>query len=85
MNSILENLVKTLPKDKFKYLYQEFCGKRLELVKQKGIYPYEYMNSFKKIHEIKLPKKEDFYSLLRGEYVIDKDYEHAKKFGINLK
>ena len=43
------------------------------------------MNSFKKILEIKLPKKEDFYSLLRGEYVIEKDYEHAKKFAIYLK
>ena len=25
---------------------QEFCGKQLELVKQKSIYPYEHMNGF---------------------------------------
>ena len=31
----------------FKYLSQEFSGEQLELVKQKGVYPYEYINSFK--------------------------------------
>ena len=27
----------------FKYLRQEFTGDLLELVKQKGVYPYEFM------------------------------------------
>ena len=32
----------------FKYLSKVFKGKKLELVKKKGIYPYEYMDNFKK-------------------------------------
>ena len=32
----------------FKYLSKEFNGEQLNLVKQKGVYPYEYMDSFKK-------------------------------------
>ena len=47
MNSSLENLVKSLPEDKLEYLSQEFTGKQLELLKQKGIYPYEYMRLLK--------------------------------------
>ena len=49
MNSSLEKLVQILPKDKFKYFSQNFFGKQLELVKQKGIYPYEYMKDFKNL------------------------------------
>ena len=40
MNSSLNALVKNLSKMDFKYLSQEFGGDFLELVKQKGVYPY---------------------------------------------
>ena len=43
-NSNSENLFKNRPEDKFKYLSQDIFGQQLEFVKQKGIYPYEYMN-----------------------------------------
>ena len=46
MNSSLDKLVKNL--NDFVYLSKEFKGEQLKLVKQKGIYPYEYMNSFKR-------------------------------------
>ena len=54
MNSSLDALVKNLSANDFKYLLQEFSGDLLELVKQKGVYPYEYMNSFKRFSEDKL-------------------------------
>ena len=41
-------LVKNLIKDDFKYLSQVFNNNVLDLVKQKGFYPYEYMNDFEK-------------------------------------
>ena len=41
MNSSLEKLVKYLADNDFKYLTQEFDSKSLELLKQKGAYPYE--------------------------------------------
>ena len=51
MNSSLEKLVKNLADDDFKDLAEEFGSKNLELLKQKGAYPYEYMSSFKRFSE----------------------------------
>ena len=49
MNSSLEKLVKNLSDNDFKYLTQEFSCKNFKLLKQEDAYPYEYMDSFKKI------------------------------------
>ena len=46
LDSSLEKLVKNLLDEDFKYLVEEFGSKNLQLLKQKGAYPYEYMNSF---------------------------------------
>ena len=46
MNSNLDKLVKNLSDEDFKYLVEEFGSENLELLKQKGDCPYEYMNSF---------------------------------------
>ena len=42
LSSSLDSLVKNLGKIDFKYLSQEFDNTVLDLVKQKGFYPYEY-------------------------------------------
>ena len=49
----LEKLVKNLSDNDFKCLTEEFGSKNLELLKQKGAYPYEYKNSFNKFSEKK--------------------------------
>ena len=59
MNSSLDKLVKNLD---FKFLVKEFNCESLELLKQKGAYPYEYMNSFKRFNEDKLCARKCFYS-----------------------
>ena len=46
MNSSLDKLVKYLSDNDFKYLTEELGSKNLGLLKQKGAYPYEHMNSF---------------------------------------
>ena len=51
MNSSLDKLVKNLPDEAFKYLVEEFGSETLEPLKQKGDYPYEYMNSFERFNE----------------------------------
>ena len=51
MNSILDKLVKNLSDKNFKYLIAEFGSKNLKLLKQKCVYPYEYMNSFERFHK----------------------------------
>ena len=62
MNSSLDKLVKNLSNEDFKHLVEEFGSKNLELLKQKGTYPHEYMNSFEKFEEKELPNKECFFS-----------------------
>ena len=55
MNSSLDKLVKNMSDEDFKYLVEEFGSENLELLKQKGDYPYKYMNSFERFNEEKLP------------------------------
>ena len=59
LSSSLDSLVKNLNKGEFKYYSQESNNNVLDLVKQKGFYPYEYMNDFEKLKE-ELPSKENF-------------------------
>ena len=56
---------------------EEFSGEFLELVKEKGVYPYEYIGSFKKFSENKLPDKSKFFSSLKDECISEKDYLKA--------
>ena len=46
MNSSLDKLVKNLSDEDFKYFVEEFGSDTLEILKQKGAYSQEYMNSF---------------------------------------
>ena len=62
MNSSLDKLVNNLSDEDFKYLVEEFGFDNLKLLKQKGDYLYEYMNSFKKFDEDKLPARKYFFS-----------------------
>ena len=55
---------------------EEFRGDFLKLVKEKGVYPYEYMNSFK-ISEDKLLDSSKIFSSLKDEFISEKDYLKA--------
>ena len=77
MSCSLEKLTNNLPSDKFTYTDIEF-GEGASLLKKKGVYPYDYMDSFDKFKRKKLPCKADFYSLLTDEDISDDDYNHAK-------
>ena len=79
MAASLDSLVNNLPKDDFINLGSYYSGDKFYLLTKKGVYPYEYMNSFENLEETKLPPKEAFYSKLSDENISDKDYEHAKK------
>ena len=48
-------------------------------MKQKGIYPYDYMDSFNRVSEKKLPNKDDFYGILNYEHISDTQYVDAIK------
>ena len=78
MSSSLEKLVSNLPKETLKYTSQRFKGDKFELMIRKGVYPYDYMDSFKKFEDTVLPTKDQFYSLLNDEHISYEDYQHAK-------
>ena len=77
MKDSLDDLVKNLDDRNFNYLSREYSSRGLELIKQKGVYPYEYMDSFKKFDECELPSKDKFYSSLKSKGISDEDYERA--------
>ena len=72
MNSSLEKLAKNLSDDNFKHLPEEFVSKNLKLLIQKDAYPYEYMDSFERLSEKRLPDKKHFYRSLKHGTTNDK-------------
>ena len=79
MSSSLDKLVSNLPAEAFKYTSKKFKKEKLNLMTRKGIYPYDYMDSFEKFNKTELPTKEEFYSILNNEHISDEDYSHAQK------
>ena len=73
MNSSLDKLVKNL--NGFKYLSGVFIGEQSKSVKKKGIYPYEYMSSFKRSKEDKFPDKDYFFNSLKDCSITDEEYQ----------
>ena len=66
---------------KFPRMYQ-FCNgdhNRFVLLLRKGVYPYEYIDSWERFNETSLPPKIDFYSELTLDDISDKDYNNAQK------
>ena len=79
MSSSLDRLSANLPKDKFKYTSKVFKKGKLELMTQKGVYPYDYMDSFERFNETQLSSKDDFFSQLAQDAITDEQYSHATK------
>ena len=79
MAASLDSLVNNLPEDAFNNLKKYYTGDKLSLVKRKGVYPYEYMDTLERLKETKLPPREAFYSKLNNENISDEDYAHAQK------
>ena len=79
MSSSLEKLASNLSDEGFIYTRKYFTDEiQLDLMKKKGVYPYDYMDSFSKFNDTELPKREDFYSLLTDENISEDAYSHAK-------
>ncbi len=78
MSKSLDSLVKTLGKDKFTTLTSQMSVDEtsLELLKRKGVFPYEYMSDFSKLSAKSLPPKDAFYSELTDTGISDSDYKH---------
>ena len=83
MNSSLDTLSSNLLKDGksgFKHtLNNNLTEEQNELLLKKGVYPYEYIESYARFEETELPPIEKFYSKLSESGISEKEYEHGKK------
>lgn len=78
MASSLDTLSKNLSKDQCNNLGRLYSGEKFDLLRRKGVFPYEYIDSVSRLNETGLPPKSAFYSKLTDEEISDEDYEHAR-------
>ena len=52
---------------------------KIKLLFRKGVFSYDWTNSWDKFDRIELPPRKDFYSLLSQQNISKEDYEHAQK------
>ena len=86
LTSSLESLVQSLRKTeetKFQYLEliigTRYPGADFKLLLRKGVFQYDFLNSFDKFNERALPAREAFFSTLRGEECLQVDYDYAQR------
>ena len=78
MAASLDSLVKNLPKESFKNLTEFYEGDELNLLLRKGVFPYDWFDSFNRLSADHLPPKEAFHSVLNDSGISEEDYLHAK-------
>ncbi|KAL4107208.1 hypothetical protein QTP88_017591 [Uroleucon formosanum] len=78
LSSLAENLV-TPEHENFRETAKHFVAGDMPLVTRKGVYPYEYTNSWKRLEERRIPRKIEFYSTLTETGIKESDFEHAKE------
>ena len=75
----LDKLVAANPPGAFQITAQhEPNRERRELLMRKGVYPYEYMDTWDRFTEPNLPQRKAFYSKLSDAHISDEDYTHAQ-------
>ncbi|CAB3984674.1 Gastrula zinc finger, partial [Paramuricea clavata] len=79
MASSLEALVSNLSPEDFKIVGKRWKGEDFNLVTQKGVFPYEFLDNISKLNVEGLPSKDKFYSTLYESEVKEEDYQRAQK------
>ena len=77
MSSSLDALVNNLAKGGHEFWgFESYNPEQKKLLIRKGVYPYEYMDSWEKFGE-SLPNIDKFYCKLNMSGISIEDYEHA--------
>ena len=79
LSSSLGQLVANTPKANLSITRLYIEQAKFNLITRKGVFPYEYMDSFDRFEETQLPPKENFYSSLSQENISEEDYKHAQQ------
>ena len=77
LSASLDVLVSNTPKDNFKIIDNRYPPEQAKLLKQKGFFPYEYMDTIEKFKDKKPPPQKAFYSKLTGGGITEKNYKHV--------
>ena len=78
MAASLDSLVKNVPKESFKNIAKFYKGEQLDLLIRKGVFPYDWFDSFDRLSAEHLPPKEAFHSVLNDTDITEEDYKHAQ-------
>ena len=85
MSSNLDSLTKNLVSSGKKLFgFEDYSDLQYDLLTRKGVYPYEYINSWDQFEETQLPPINVFYSNLNMSVISEDDYQRTQKFGKNL-
>ena len=75
----LDVLSKTREDDEFKYFVESCTTRHFDLIRRKGVYPSDYMDSAERFDETELPSQDAFFNKLSGSSCSDIDYAHASR------
>ena len=81
----LDTFASKVNNEDFKHLTLEFGIDKLEILKRKYTYPYEWVDSYEKFKHPSLPEKKYFYSSLKDGkrdrsdgHISDEQYQHLQ-------
>ena len=88
MSSSLVSLTRNLVRGGKKLFgFEDYSELQYDLLTRKGVYPYEYVNSWDRFNETQFPPIDVFHSNLNMSSISEEDYQHAhrvwKEFGIH--
>jgi hypothetical protein len=80
LEKLVENILEPNNQDKYENfkITKQFCPDHYQILCQKGVYPYEWVDSTDKLDHKGLPPKSLFYSSLKQETITYKKYERVK-------
>ncbi|KAL4126927.1 hypothetical protein QTP88_011125 [Uroleucon formosanum] len=78
LSSLARNLV-TPDLENFSETAKVFTESDMPLVTRKGVYPYEYTDSWERLKDTSLPSKRCFYSMLTESGIKESEFDHVKE------
>ena len=84
-NASLDKLASNFKDEDFKHLTSKLGIDRLEILKRKDAYPFEWVDSYEKFKRLSLPEKKYFFSSLKdgkrnrsNGHISDAQYQHLQ-------
>ncbi|XP_031777427.1 uncharacterized protein LOC107981297 [Nasonia vitripennis] len=73
----LASYLETVPIAVNEFKTDGFTDEQINLLRRKGVFPYDFVDGLDKLMTTKLPEKNEFYNKLTDSHIIDEDYHHA--------